>query len=131
MESLNFLDRYPVRTLEIPKRACLYRSLDEIIAFLRERIDLNPIAVYIGLFDHYAHTRSLADGEIAPEIRGVKNLLFCFGQKIPSPVMAALRPRSLAVCETDTAFVLSFLEAPVPAMNETMTGWVEALRKAE
>lgn len=38
-------------------------------------------------FDHYAHTRSLPEGEFAEGIHAAKHIIFCFGLKLPNPVM--------------------------------------------
>lgn len=127
MESLNFKDKYPLFRLERPKSGMRLKSVEEIIAFLKEEIMMHPVATFIGVFDHYAHTRSLKEGEIAEGILDAKNVLFCFGKEILVPEVLAVRPRSIGVCETEESFVLSFMEAPNPAANESMKAWISAL----
>jgi len=78
------------------------------------------------LFDHYEHTKSIG-GEIAPDIKAAKNIVFCFGPMLPSPAIMAVRPRSIGVAETDNGFVITFLEAPAPQINDKMEGWVKEL----
>lgn len=121
-------EKYPVFTLELGKDETTGSSVDAIIEFLKARIDEAPEAVYIGVFDHYAHTQSLPQGEIAPEILDAKNLIFCFGIKLPSPAVLALRPRSIGVAELADRFVVTFMEAPMPAANQAMENWVKALK---
>ena len=60
-------------------------------------------------------------------IKDAKNIVFCFGAKLPDPKMLAVRPRSIGVCETDTHFVISFMEAPNLALTKIMIDWVEEL----
>ncbi|WP_425468299.1 DUF6858 family protein [Pistricoccus aurantiacus] len=43
----------------------------------------------------------------------------------------APRPCSIGVCELENRFVITFLEAPNPAMDETMPEWAGALAKNE
>ena len=46
---------------------------------------------------------------------------------LPSPAIMAVRPRSIGVAETDNGFVITFLEAPAPQINDKMEGWVKEL----
>jgi len=102
--------------------------VDDIIAHFKKRIDANPAVCYIGVFDHYAHTASLDGGVIALGIKAAKNILFCFGKQMPSPLVLAVRPRSIGVSEVDDSFVVTFLEAPNPTANEAMESWTKALK---
>jgi hypothetical protein len=128
MKSSLFQEKYPVFTLELDRSETAFGDVDAIIAFLKERIEAHPAARFIAEFDHYAHTRGLADGEIGPGIRAAKNLVFCFGIKLPNPGVMAIRPRSIGVTETDAGFVVNFLEAPMPLANAAMETWAKALR---
>lgn len=123
-----FQEKYPVFTVELSKEETTGTSVDAIIEFLKARIDETPDAVFIAVFDHYAHTKSLPEGEIAPEILDAKNLLFCFGVKLPSPAVLAVRPRSIGIAEMADKFVITFMEAPMPRANQAMESWVEALK---
>lgn len=131
MQYTFFMDKYPTYHLDLPKTETRFDSVDSIIDFFRDNVEKDPRACQIAVFDHYAHTRSLPEGEIAENIRAAKHLVFCFGLKLPDPLAMAPRPRSIGVCELDDRFVITFLEAPNPAMNETMREWVEELVKAE
>lgn len=127
MKQTIFMEKYPIFTLEIDKNESKYSDTDEIITYLKEQIVANPIAAYIGEFDHYAHTDGLG-GEINPKIKTAKMVLFCFGQKLPKPEMLAARPRSIGVCDMGENFVITFLEAPMNAINETMEKWVKDIK---
>lgn len=121
-------EKYPIYTLELDKAETSCSSVDDILAHFKERIDANPAIMYIGIFDHYAHTASLPEGVIAPGIKDAKNILFCFGKEIPNPGVLAIRPRSIGVAELEHSFVITFLEAPNPAANEAMETWTKQLK---
>lgn len=121
--------KIPLFVLEIGKDETDAVCVDDIIAHLRNRIEAHSYARYIGLFDHFAHTEGLPDGEIAPGIRDARNVVFCFGMAIPEPVALATRPRSIGVCELDDRFVITFLEPPMPIANTAMEAWVRSLAR--
>jgi hypothetical protein len=121
-------EKYPVFTLEIERGETDFRSVDEIISYLKERIEAHPFARFIAVFDHYAHTRSLQDGQIGEGILDAKNIVFCFGITLPEPQALALRPRSIGVAETRNGFVISFMEAPMPVANIAMEEWAKSMR---
>jgi len=123
-----FQEKYPVFTVELSKDETTGTSVDAIIEFLKARIDETPDAVFIAVFDHYAHTKSLPEGEIAPDILDAKNLIFCFGVKLPNPAVLAVRPRSIGIAEMADKFVITFMEAPMPRANQAMESWVKALK---
>jgi len=127
MKQITVLEKYPVFTLEVKKNETSYKNVDAILAYLKEKIDTHPVAVYIGEFDHYAHTNSLAEGEIAEDIKDAKNIICCFGKKLPKPVVLAVRPRSIGVADMGDGFVVSFLEAPNPEANSAMEDWVKSI----
>lgn len=129
MKSQTLAEKYPISVLELPKSATTCRSVDDVIATLQARVAADPAAAEIGLFDHYAHTSKLG-GEIAPGIVAAKNLVFCFGPKLPAAEMLAVRPRSIGVAEYADRFVVSFMDAPLPAAQQKMTEWVEGLKNA-
>jgi len=118
----------PVFIEEISKDETTLTTVDEIIGYLKVKIDENPNVAYIAEFDHYAHTTSLPNGEVSPEIKAAKNLLFCFGPKIPSPQMMALKPRSMGISEVENGFVITFLEAPLPMATKAMISWAESIK---
>ncbi len=118
---------YPVFSLEVPKAEAAFASFEEILVFLRRRIDGHPVAHFIAEFDHLAHTRGLAEGQADEAILAAHNLVFCFGLSLPEPSALALRPRSLGVAETADAYHISFMEAPMPLANLEMERWARAL----
>lgn len=127
MKQTIVMEKYPVFVLEVTKSETSYRNVDEILAYLEEQILAHPVATYIGRFDHYAHTSSLADGEIGEGIKDAKNIICCFGKKLPKPVILSVRPRSIGVAEMEDRFVVSFLEAPNPDANTAMEKWVKSI----
>lgn len=120
-------EKYPIFTLEIGKNETSLASVDAIVQYLRDCIDDHKIASYIATFDHYAHTKSLPDGQVAPEILAAKNIVFCFGLTLPDPQVMAVRPRSIGVAELADHFVVTFMEAPMPVANSAMESWAKAL----
>ena len=127
MKQITVLEKYPVFTLEVTKEETSYQSVDEILAHFKEKIEAHQIATYIATFDHYAHTMSLEEGQIAGEIKAAKNIVCCFGKNLPKAVVLAVRPRSIGVAELEDRFVISFLEAPNPDANAAMENWVKAV----
>ena len=122
------LERYPLFTLEIEKQETRFTNVDDIIAYLKACIDDDRLAEFITVFDHYAHTQSMHDGQVSKEILAAKNIIFCFGITLPDPQAMALRPRSMGVVETADSFVVTFMEAPMPLANLAMETWAKALR---
>jgi len=127
MKQMIIMEKYPIFTIEITKNETTYKSVDEILAYLKNKIETHPIATYIGEFDHYTHTSSLEVGEISENIKDAKNIICCFGKVLPKPEVLAVRPRSIGVAEMADSFVVSFLEAPNPEANAAMENWVKAI----
>ena len=130
MKKINFKEMYPVYVKEILKEEINCNNFDEISTFFINKISDHSFATYIGIFNHYAHTDSIENGEIADNIKNAKNVIFCFGKKLPDPKILSVRPRSIGICETDSHFVISFLEAPNPALTKTMISWVDDFVKS-
>jgi len=122
------MDRYPVMSLNIAANETSFTDVDGIIGFLKSKIDADPIAAYIAVFNHYNHTRHVEGGEIADTILNAVNIIFCFGQKLPDGKILAVRPRSIGVVQTESGFLISFMEAPMQPMNEKIQNWVMALK---
>jgi len=127
MKKSIIMEKYPVFELNIKKIETKFQTADDIIEYLKEKIDNHPIAIYIATFDHYSHTKSLADGEVASDILDAKNIVCCFGKNLPKANLLAVRPRSIGVAELSDEFVVSFLEAPNPIANEAMENWVKGI----
>ena len=128
MKQMILQEKYPVFTLDIQKNETHYKSVDEIINFFKEKISSHPVCTYIAEFNHYSHTKNLENGEIAPEIKDCKIIIFCFGNKLLNGKITAVRPRSIGVTEFDDKFEIAFLEAPALIANEVMEGWVKELK---
>jgi hypothetical protein len=123
MEKINLMNKYPVYVKEIKKTQTKFKNIDEFIETLKEKIEEDPIATYIWVFDHFAHTKKLG-WEIPEWMIAGKILLFCFWQNIPSPQAMAVRPRNIAIAEFNDKFVVSFLEAPVEKANTKKINWI-------
>jgi len=122
-------DTYPIQAMEIDKSESRYSSTDEIISYLKETIEAHPTAAYIGIFDHYTHTKNLEEHVMDEKITDVKIIIFCFGRELPVPQMAAVRPRSIAVVEEADKFTVTFMDAPNPKAHDDMTAWVKGIRR--
>lgn len=121
-------EKYPVFTLEVAKEETGLSSVDAILRYLKRCIDGHRSARFIAIFDHYAHTKGLPEGQVAEEIIDAKNIVFCFGITLPNPQVMAVRPRSIGVVELADSFVVSFMEAPMPVANAAMEKWAKALK---
>lgn len=122
-------EKYPVYVLEIAKTETDYQTVDAIVAYLKEQIATNPRVQFIGVFDHYAHTKRI-EGEIAGNIEAAVDVIFCFGFALPNPLVLAVRPRSIGVADVGDKFVISFMEAPMAPANQAMEAWARGLRRA-
>lgn len=121
-------DKYPIFSAEIPKSESRYQTVAELMAHFRRCIDADERVQFISVFDHYAHTQSIG-GCIAPEIQAAHNIVFCFGLKLPNPLVLAVRPRSIGVADMGDYFVISFMEPPMEVATQAMQAWVQAVRK--
>jgi len=128
MTKTNFMDKYPVYTVELSKNELAVTTVDEIIESLKSEIEAHPIAAYIAIFDHYSHTKKI-DGDMVEGLEDVKNIVFCFGAAIPATKMVAVRPRSIGVCDMGDKIVFEFLDAPKEELNSVMEKWIKNLKK--
>ncbi|WP_456386304.1 DUF6858 family protein [Profundibacter sp.] len=126
MKQSILMEKYPTFDLEIPKSETSHTSVDEILSALKLDIDAHPKVAYIGIFDHLGHTKSI-DGEIAAAIIDAKNIIFCFGMKLPNPHVMAVRPRSIGVTDMGNHFHITFMEPPMPLATNAMESWCKAL----
>jgi len=127
MQKTLLMDKYHICSKEIKKVDIEYTTTDQFIEYFLNKINEDKIAKFIGIFDHYEHTQSLENGTIADSIKDAKNIVFCFGQQIPNPLILSVRPRSIAVVENEDSFTISFMEAPLAPMTQKMQNWVEEL----
>jgi len=122
------LDAHPMYAMKILKSETEVSDISQIIEHFKVKIEENPEAVFITVFDHYAHTKSL-NGNVLDSILDAKNLLFCFGHSIKNIEILAFRPKSIAICELEDSFVLEFLETPRPEVNAWIESWIKELKK--
>jgi hypothetical protein len=120
-------EKYPVFVAEIDKTETSCNNVDEVVAYLKAKIAEMTKVQFIGVFDHYAHTKNIG-GEIAEGIVGAVDVIFCFGFALPNPQVLAVRPRSIGIADMGSKFVVSFLEAPMAPANLAMETWVKGLR---
>ena len=130
MEKISLMDKYPVFALTVAKSEISQKNVDEIIEFLKAKIEAHPFATYIAIFDHYAHTQSITDHVLDENIKAAKNLIFCFGKQLPNSKMLAVRPRSLGVVEFKDSFEINFLEVPNEQLQKITTEWVESIKNS-
>lgn len=126
MEKTVFMDKYPIHSLTLQKEKLRYKGMAQLVEYFKEKITTHPVAHFIAIFDHYAHTKAL-DGEILDGLKDVKNIVFCFGSAIPSTKMVAVRPRSIGICEFEDHFVIEFMEAPKEELHAVMETWAKSL----
>jgi len=124
-------EKYPVFTLEVEKKETNFKDVDEIIDFLKERIEKHRVARFIAIFDHYSHTQGLEHGQIDEEILDARNIIFCFGITLPNPQVMAVRPRSIGIVETANSYIITFMEAPMPVANVAMEDWAKSIKNEQ
>lgn len=129
MQRIHLHDEYPVLVEVIDKSATDCRDLNAVVARLSDQVKGHPASVQLGVFDHYAHVRAQPEGRIAEGIQGSKNLMFCLSTAIPDPLIGAVCPRSLSVTELADRFLVCWMQAPTPAVNEVIAGWLDSLRR--
>ncbi len=122
-------EKYPIFVAEIGKGETTYATVDALVEYYKGKIAENPKVQFIGVFDHYAHTRKI-DGPIVEGMTAAVDLIFCFGFAIPTPHMLAVRPRSIGIADMGDKFVISFMEAPMQPANQAMEAWTKGLRNA-
>jgi len=122
-----FMDKYPVYSLELLKTEVKQQNVPEIIEYFKAKIEAHPIAKFIAVFDHYAHTTSL-DGPIMEGMKDAQNVIFCFGPAIPNTKILAARPRSIGISELEDRFVIDFIEAPKEQLHDLMESWAKDLK---
>ncbi len=128
MKQTMLQEKYPLYVAEISKSETACQTIDALIDYYKGKIAENPKVAFIGIFDHYAHTRSIG-GDIAPGIVAAVDIIFCFGFALPSAQMLAVRPRSIGVADMGDKFIISFMEAPMQPANQAMEAWTLGLRK--
>lgn len=126
MKEVKLMGEYPVYQTELPKSKTSCKTIDDVIAKLREMMDASGLTVFIAIYDDYGRTHAI-NGPIGEGIEGAKELLFCFGESLPFPEALALRPRSIGIADMGDHFFITFLKSPeVYAMADVVL-WVKAL----
>ena len=128
MKQKIFKEKYSLYEITYNKTELPHKSIDEIIDNLKQMIIDHPVIAYIDIFDQFQHTKKL-NGEINPEIRAAKNIVFCFGMELPTAEVLAVRPRSIGVCEFDDNYIINFMEAPNESANKTMVEMITSLKR--
>lgn len=126
MKKTIFMDRYPVCSIEFLKSEIRFNSTKEVVEYFKEKISSHPVAEFIAVFDHYAHTKKL-NGSIIDGLLDAQNVVFCFGQAIPATKILAVRPRSIGVCEFEDKIIIDFMEPPKEELNKVMENWAKGL----
>ena len=124
-------ERYPVFVMELSRDETEFDSVDAVCDYFRQCIEAHRCAQFIAVFDHYAHTCGLLEGNVGEGILAAKNIIFCFGIALPSVQVLAVRPRSIGVAETEQGLVITFMEVPMPIANAAMEDWAEGLRNRD
>ena len=127
MKKCQLKEMYPIYVQEFSKKEIKIETLDDLCLYFNDQVEKDPLAKYICTFDHYEHTAAIDGAIIEKTIIGAKIVLLCFGKKLLDPKILSVRPRAIGLCETESHFVVSFLEAPNPIMTETMINWVRDL----
>ncbi len=128
MTKSNFLDKFPVLSLEVAKANSKFNSTHEIVEFFKSKIESHPVASFIAVFDHFSHTKKLG-GAMVDGLIDAKNVVFCFGQAIPTTKILALRPRSIGISEFNDKFAIDFMEAPKEDLTLLMQEWAKEIVK--
>jgi hypothetical protein len=126
MKQSKLMEKYPLYELALGKEETSCKTVDDIVAALEARIDANPRVALIGIFDHYAHTKSI-DGSIDEGILAAKNIIFCFGFALPNPRVLSVRPRSIGIADMGSHFHISFMEPPMEIATIEMEKWCTEL----
>lgn len=121
------LQEYPVFSLELEKNESRFPTIDEITAFIKEKVESHPMAAFVTVFDHLGHSRKIKEASIDRKLLAAKNVIFCFGLCLHDATAMATRPRSMGIVEYADRFVISFIEAPMPVVNSAMESWARAL----
>jgi hypothetical protein len=127
MKQILLQEKFPIFKLEVDKSETNFKSAQELTNHFKQLIDNHKVTRFIGEFDHYSHTKGLEGGELADDIIDARNIIFCFGTKLPSAEVLAVRPRSIGIAETATGFIISFMEAPMALANDTMEAWIKGI----
>ncbi len=122
--------RYPAMIPELEKSDRICQTVEDVGDYFRARIAENPKTQFIGVFDHFAHTRKIGGDWGGKSIREfARRRASSSASRSPHPQILALRPRSTGVADMGDRFVVSFMEAPVQRANVAMESRSPGLRE--
>jgi hypothetical protein len=127
MKEIIFKEKYNLVVKEIMKKDIKFSRVADFIDYFRTKVKEHPVTAFIGVFDHYSHTKGLKDGQVDAAILDAQHIVFCFGKALESPLVMGVRPRSIGVSELADRFVIAFQEAPKALANDAMRAWIEEL----
>ncbi len=127
MKKETFMDKYTIFSLELLKSEVEVKNVPDILEYFKAKVEAHPVAQFVGIFDHYTHTKKL-DGPIMEGIIDAQNFLFCFGPAIPHHKILAVRPRIIGICEFEDKFTIDFTEAPKEQLHDLMEQWAKDLK---
>ena len=127
MEQILLQQKFPIFKLDVEKTETDFKSAQELTDYFKGLIDDHDFARFIAEFDHYSHTKGMADGQLADELVDARNIIFCFGTSLAEAEILSLRPRSIGIAETSDKFVVTFMQAPMELANKTMKFWVKSI----
>lgn len=128
MKKMILKEKYPIYTFEIFKNEIKYNTIDDIIGFLKSKIEAHPIGAFIAVFDHMAHSKAF-NGKTQEGMINAKNIIFCLGKDIPSSKMMSVKPRVIGISEFEDKFEFGMLEVPNEANHETIECWIKEIAK--
>ena len=127
MKKEKFMDKYEIFSLELLKTEVKQVNVPEIMEYFKAKVEAHPVAQFVGIFDHYTHTKKI-DGPIMEGIIDAQCFTFCFGPAIPHHKILAVRPRIIGVCEFEDKFTIDFTEAPKEQLHDLMETWAKDLK---
>jgi hypothetical protein len=119
------MGRFPIFERKVAKTDTRFTNAKEIIAYLKELMNQNPMVAHIGDFDHTAHTKRV--GQMNPNMIDVQMTVFCFGPVIPNDDIVAVRPQAIGVIEYQDYFIINFGESPAQMPTQAMIDWVRSI----
>lgn len=107
MKKLLLQEKLPIFVMEVDKSETELKPAQKVTNYFIQLIVDHKVSRLIGEFDYYRHPKGIAGGEMADNIIDTRNIVFCFGIKLSSAEVLAMRLRSIGIAETETGFILS------------------------
>jgi hypothetical protein len=99
-----------------------------VVEGLLRQIEEHPRARLVAVFDLLEHAWE-SGSAILPELRGVKQVIVCFGGEILDAEALVLRPHTISVVETTDGFAVHYMETQVADFDEAMAKWLDGLTR--